>query len=180
MKPRRSAGTVGQVLGFRSGLEELNADLLQRLGVPFDYEAYKLSYVKKPATYLTDFILPNGIIVETKGHFVSEDRTKHVLIKAQHPGLDLRFVFSNPRTKIGKKSETTYGRWCELKGFAYATKTIPLVWILEPPEPARVAAAMKAFDWIVPAWAPDEIARLRTLVVDKPPVTNRPKRKLNP
>ena len=59
------------------------------------------------------------IIFETKGQFLTSYRKKHLLIKEQHPKLDIRFVFSNSKTKIGKKSKTTYGKWCDLKGFKY-------------------------------------------------------------
>ena len=68
---------------------------------------------------LSDFILPNGIIIEAKGQFVSSDRSKHKLIKEQHPDLDIRFVFSNSRTRIGKKSKTTYAMWCDRFGFNF-------------------------------------------------------------
>ena len=57
--------------------------------------------------------------MEAKGGFNSQDRKKHKLIKAQKPELDIRFIFSNSKTKIGKKSLTTYGKWCELNNFKY-------------------------------------------------------------
>jgi len=51
--------------GFKSGLEERNAQLLNRLGVPFEYETQKIKYkINRNATYRPDFILENGIIVE--------------------------------------------------------------------------------------------------------------------
>ena len=58
-------------------------------------------YHKPTSKYKPDFVLPNGIIIETKGQFLSSDRTKHKLIAKQNPLLDIRFVFSNPNTKIG-------------------------------------------------------------------------------
>ncbi len=64
-------------------------------------------------------------MVETKGRFLTADRQKHILIKDQHPALDIRFVFSNPNTRISKQSKTTYAMWCETHGFLYAPKTIP-------------------------------------------------------
>jgi len=76
------------------------------------------------------------LIFETKGQFLTSDRKKHLLIKAQHPNLDIRFVFSNSKTKIGKKSKTTYAKWCELKGFKYhcvytTGKLLPDNWVKE-------------------------------------------------
>ena len=52
-------------------------------------------------------------------------------LKEQHPEVDLRLVFSNPKTKIGKKSKTTYGMWCERIGYPYAKETIPVEWLKE-------------------------------------------------
>jgi len=119
---------------FRSGLEERVASELTALGVVYEYETKKISFVEpaKSRTYTPDYLLPNGIIVETKGYFDSADRTKHLLVKAQHPHLDIRFVFSNSNTKLSKTSNTTYAIWCEKHGFTYAQKSIPLSWLNEP------------------------------------------------
>ena len=54
---------------------------------------------------------------------------KHLEIKKQHPELDIRFVFSNSRNKIEKRSKTTYGMWAEKHGFMYADKRIPDEWL---------------------------------------------------
>lgn len=119
--------------GYRSGLEEVVGKQLRDLGIPCQYETLKIKY-KQPAkdrTYTPDFQLPNGIIVETKGRFVTADRQKHLLIKEQHPELDIRFVFSNPNARISKLSATTYWMWCEKYGFEYAKQLIPLEWIEE-------------------------------------------------
>jgi len=93
----------------------------------------KIKYIRpaQNATYTPDFILPNGIIIEAKGRFVTKDRQKHLLIQDQYPDLDIRFVFSNPKNKIGKGSKTSYADWCEKKGFLYAEESIPVEWIQE-------------------------------------------------
>jgi len=116
---------------FRSGLEYEVAKQLEDAGVTYEYEQTKIKYQKKPSTYLFDFELPNGIIVETKGYFKPADRSKHLLIKQQHPELDIRFVFSNSQNPLNKKSSTTYADWCERHGFKYADKYIPKDWIDE-------------------------------------------------
>lgn len=54
-----------------------------------------------------------------------------IRVKEQHPELDIRFVFSNSKTKISKKSKTSYGMWCEKHGFPYSNKLIPKDWINE-------------------------------------------------
>lgn len=133
---KRKALTQDQVAlkyGFRSGLEEVVAKQLTAAGVPFDYEELVISYVRpaKKAKYTPDFVLklPSGIIVETKGRFLTEDRQKHLLIKQQHPSLDIRFVFSNSRARISKTSATTYADWCLKNGFRFADKAVPEEWL---------------------------------------------------
>src|SRR5210317_1300209 len=113
---------------YRSGLEQTLANQLQRSGVAFEYETIKLEY-QKIATYTPDFILPNGIIIEAKGVWTVEDRTKHLLVREQHPHLDIRLVFMNAYNKIRKGSNTTYARWCEKKNIIYANKQIPKSWL---------------------------------------------------
>ena len=117
--------------GYRSGLEEVVDNTLKQRNIDGEYEKHKIKYTI-PATdhtYTPDFRLPNGIFVETKGRFVVEDRKKHVLIRKQHPELDIRFVFQNSKNKIRKGSPTTYADWCVKHGFIYADKTIPQEWL---------------------------------------------------
>lgn len=124
---------IGRKLGFRSGLEERVNSAFHDRGVPVKYEdpTRKVRYVvpARPTYYTPDFILPNGVIVETKGRFVTADRKKHKLIKEQFPHLDIRFVFSNPNQRISKTSRTTYADWCNTHGFAYAAANKPDVWL---------------------------------------------------
>lgn len=132
MKRRRfTKRQAAKVKGYRSGLEVGLAEALTHVGIDGEYEQHKIKYTK-PATnhtYTPDFRLPNGIFIETKGRFVAEDRKKHILIKDQHPELDIRFVFQNSKNKIRKGSNTTYADWCEKHGFQYADKTIPETWL---------------------------------------------------
>ena len=130
----RNLGTTSAGIkhGYRSGLEDRISDQLKSLGVPFEYEKLKLKYaVNETRTYTPDFKLSNGIIIESKGRFVAADRKKHLLVKQQHPHLDIRFVFSNSKAKISKGSKTNYGDWCDKNGFLYDDKLIPEGWINE-------------------------------------------------
>jgi len=119
--------------GHRSGLEDAVDTQLKNLKTEYEYEPAdkKVKFIEpeKHRTYLPDFVLSNGIIIETKGRFVPPDRKKFQLIKKQHPNIDIRFVFSNPNTKLRKKSKTTYATWCEKYGFKYAKKLIPIEWL---------------------------------------------------
>lgn len=130
-----SQHAAGLKHGYRSGLEEAVAAQLKEAGVKAEYEQFQIEYVKPQRTskYTPDWRLPNGIIVETKGRFMTDDRQKHILVKKQWPALDIRFVFSNSRQRISKTSATTYGMWAEKHGFKYADKLIPAAWLREKP-----------------------------------------------
>lgn len=122
------------VVSYRSGLEQINAEHLRVEGVPYEYEVLRIPFLQpaKMRQYTPDFLLlRNGILIETKGQFATEDRQKHILIREQHPLIDLRFVFSNPRAKIYKGATTTHAVWAEKHGFLWAAKLIPQAWIEE-------------------------------------------------
>ena len=130
---RRSATRQrAMAAGYRSGLEEAMAENLKERGITFTYEEEKIKWLdSKVRTYTPDFVLENGIIIETKGRFVSADRRKHKEIKKQFPDLDIRFVFSNSRAKLYKGAKGSYGDWCDSQGFLYLDKTIPEDWVKE-------------------------------------------------
>ena len=141
--PRRMATTnvfkhkAGE---YRSGLENLIRQQLEQTGVVYRYEPGRIEYKVAPRHYTPDFVLNNGIVIETKGFFVPKDRTKHIALKQQYPHLDLRFVFQNPGKRLSKTSKTTYAAWCEKNGFLYATKSIPQTWLDEEPCKERIRA----------------------------------------
>lgn len=122
---------VKVVAKLRSGLEDKIAAQLQEAGIAYEYEKLKVPY-SIPHTYNPDFILSNGIIIEGKGLFTSEDRSKHLAVKKQHPHLDVRFVFSRSASPLYKGSKSTYATWCEKNGYPYADKLIPAAWLAEP------------------------------------------------
>lgn len=132
-RTQETSKEVALKYGFRSGLEEEIARKLTLKGVGFTFEEKVINYTKpsRVSKYTPDFVLENGIIIESKGRFVTADRQKHLLVKAQHPDLDIRFVFSNSRSKISKRSTTTYGMWSEKHNFKYADREIPDAWIKE-------------------------------------------------
>lgn len=130
-KRKISKRWIARKKGFRSGLEmDISSDLKSR-SIEFTYESCKLDYVipSRKARYTPDFILANGIIVESKGRFTAADRKKMLLVREANPGADIRFVFSNSSNRIAKNSKTTYADWCDKNGFLYADLTIPNSWL---------------------------------------------------
>lgn len=129
---------ISKDVTLKSGLEEVVYTYLTKHKCTFKYEGLKVTYfqpeIKK--TYKPDFPIRGSFIIETKGAFNSADRKKMKLVKSQNPKLDIRFIFSNSKTKIGKKSKTTYAKWCELNDFPYhciySTKEVfPTQWLKE-------------------------------------------------
>jgi|TARA_R110000796_G_scaffold26010_7_gene72636 hypothetical protein len=119
-------------LGYRSGLEVRLAKYLTELKQSYLYEKIKIEWEDLTyRTYTPDFVLSNGIIIESKGLFTAVDRRKHIEIHKQHPTLDVRFVFYNSKTKITKTSKTTYAMWCDKNDFDYYDRIVPLDWLKE-------------------------------------------------
>jgi len=115
---------------FRSKLEEKVADLLEGLGVSYQYESEKLSYTIEH-NYTPDFVLPNYIYLETKGYWDAADRRKVLAVKKANPQIDLRMVFQAPFNTISKKSKTTYAMWCEKHDIPWTSyHDIPLDWLI--------------------------------------------------
>lgn len=141
--PRKSAKRqIALAHGFRSGLEDTVSASLTARGVEgFTYEEHVVRYLvpARSARYTPDFCLPNGIVVETKGRWLPEDRQKIELVMRQYPELELRIVFNNPKAKIQPGSKTTYAMVCEKLGIKYAAKDIPQSWIEEPPHEVSLA-----------------------------------------
>lgn len=132
---------------YRSGLESKIADELNKKKIVYRFEPSdgKIEYTVPESyhKYTPDFVIKTKsgkqIIVESKGIWDYEDRAKHLLIRQQHPDLDIRFVFSRSKQRIRKGSATTYASICEgggrgdFKGvcWKYADKLIPQEWLDE-------------------------------------------------
>jgi Phage endonuclease I len=96
---------------------------LEKSGVDFKYEGYKIPYMIV-GHYTPDFTIKTiygKLIVETKGHFRTEDKRKMVAVKKLNPHLDIRFVFYS--------SVKSNARWCRKHGFQFAIGNIPREWI---------------------------------------------------
>ena len=115
---------------YRSQFEKIVVVKMAQDGGVFKYETIRLPYVPKVRHYTPDFYIPEtDIYIEAKGRLTREDRTKMLLIKQQHPELDIRFLFMNCHQKLYKGSKTSYGQWCGKHNFKWANKTVPLDWL---------------------------------------------------
>ncbi len=127
-----SARHAARKNGYRSGLEDKVAEYLKSNSIVFLYEKVKIEWEDLAyRTYTPDFVLNNGIIIETKGMFTTADRRKHLCVKKQHPELDIRFVFENSNRKLYKNAKSTYAQWCIKHRFRYYTRIIPEDWLKE-------------------------------------------------
>ena len=118
--------------GYRSGLEHKLSVYLDERKINYEYETIKIEWEDLAyRTYTPDFILDNGIIIESKGMFTAADRRKHLAIQRQHPKLDIRFIFENSRRKLRKGAKSTYAEWCIKYNFRYGTRVVPEEWLKE-------------------------------------------------
>lgn len=147
MKPMRKPVLL---TAYRSGLEEKLGDQLAAAGLPFLFEPDKLAYVvpARLAKYTPDFVLikldGQKMYIEAKGRFgggdhkghcnktSAQERQKVILVKEQHPDIDLRFIFARGATPIYKGSSTSHSKWADTHGFLWADKGIfPEEWMAE-------------------------------------------------
>lgn len=113
--------------------EERVIDDLNVRDVPYMYEPEKLAYYVE-RHYVPDLKV-GTMYVELKGYFRQDAQRKMKAVKAQHPELDIRFVFQNANATIqgAKKrkdgSKMTCAEWAERNGFVYSEGTIPEEWL---------------------------------------------------
>ena len=134
LKPvRRATTSSGVRRRYRSGLEEAIAHQIESANLPVIYEETTLDYIwpARPSKYTPDFQV-GDIHLEVKGLFDVQSRHKMLLVKQQHPDLDIRFVFSNANAPIYKGSPTSYAQWCDKHGFPWANRRIPDEWLCTP------------------------------------------------
>ena len=98
-----------------------------------EYEPITIDFVQpmKKRKYKPDFVLPNGLIIETKGKWTQEDRQKHVWLREQRPDLRICLLFMSAFNRIRKGSKTTYADFCNQHGIEWADFNvgIPKEWL---------------------------------------------------
>ena len=130
---------------YRSKLEERVCNNLRNRRIDFSYEPYQIQYTTevKPAycancghnvilkerNYTPDVVLGNGVVVEIKGKFTGEMRTKMLAVRRCNPDLDLRMLFPSDHLLTRKKKQR-YSDWCERNGFTYHVgEQVPSDWV---------------------------------------------------
>ena len=133
-RTRREAAKLARSVGFRSMAEVRFSEMLrQKRSLKVEYEPDAFTWHPKPRKYVPDFKItrPNGtsFYVEYKGRLTTDNRTKMLGIKKEHPDLDLRIVFEKPHNKISKGSKTRYCDWALKHGFPWADNCLPKGWM---------------------------------------------------
>jgi hypothetical protein len=142
---------------FRSQFEKNFALFLDSKGIKYEFETTDYDYwLPVPSArcnscnsediyvqkwYTPDFILPNGIVIETKGKFTGPMRTKMKSVIDQHPDEDIRIVFMY-NNKLSKRWPR-YSDWCEAHNIKYHVvekpkqPEIPESWLQRTRKPLR-------------------------------------------
>ena len=120
--------------GYDSKFEARVGEALKKSGVDSKHQPPSLSYTRQ-CEYTPDFLITTKsgkeIYIETKGYWTSSDRSKHKLVCAANPGVDIRLVFQNANNKLNKNSDTTYGDWCDRYKVKWAHLNVPEEWLEE-------------------------------------------------
>jgi hypothetical protein len=120
----------------RSKLELKFEEILKEYEVDYEYEFTKIPYVIPESNhyYIVDWTIRNGLLLETKGYLSDHaERKKFILLKEQHPDIDIRFIFDNPNKLCGG-TKMTHAKWAEKYNFKYCSikdKDQILNWVKE-------------------------------------------------
>ena len=107
----------------RSKLEQRFEQILLDNQIEYEYEVTRIPYIvpESKHNYTVDWTCLNGLLIETKGYLSDhQERHKYVLLKEQHPTLDLRFVFDNPNKLCGG-TKYTHAKWADKYGFKWCS-----------------------------------------------------------
>jgi len=119
---------------FRSKFEESIYNAAKRARRAIKHEPFFIPYIMR-GSYLPDFVLSNGIIIEAKGYLDAASCKKMKAVKATNPNLDIRFVFQHANGKRNRRAKLRNWEWAEKHGFPWAEGTIPTEWFKEKRKP---------------------------------------------
>ena len=137
-KPKRKKILYkGQTMASES--EVRFAEECDRLKILWTYEPEYFEWTMPSKKYTPDFriVRRDGthFYVEYKGFLWQEDKTKMKAVKAQHPSLDIRFVFADAGKPVhGAKTrkngtKQSHAEWAENHGYKWAEGFIPNSWL---------------------------------------------------
>jgi ribonuclease BN (tRNA processing enzyme) len=131
VKGKKASREVAKMVGMRSmGEVRFTAENMEATNIPYEYEPDTFEYrVEETKHYTPDYKYKKRgrgptkyFYVEYKGVLKLEDRKKAERMRAQHPDVEIYFVFQRHLNKICKGSKTTYGMWCDKNGFGWSDK----------------------------------------------------------
>lgn len=121
---------------LKGTFEERVINKLEKAGVSYQYEPHNLPYTVT-RQYYPD-LLVGDIYIELKGFFRQDAQRKMKAVKAQHPDLEIRFLFQRASSPVhgAKKrkdgSKMTCAEWADRYNFIWAEgEQIPEEWINE-------------------------------------------------
>ena len=145
-KKRTKNSPIPHSKRMRSRFEREVAKELVENGVEYDYESLQLEYQEplrknlascgdcgssnllRTGWYTPDFVLGNGLVIETKGRFTASDRRKMLAVREAHPTLRIVMLFMRDN-KIHRNSKTKYSDWCMQNNYEYAIKHPHKEWL---------------------------------------------------
>ena len=131
---------------LKSNFERGVWNFLEASGVQYEYESQVLTYkarisgvcdkcsskeITVTRRYIPDWNFLDGkLVVETKGKFDAETRTKMLCVIESNPDIEFRLLFmrDNWLTRTKKKR---YTDWCRQKGITCAVGSFPEEWLRE-------------------------------------------------
>lgn len=111
----------GKQIAVRSKLETKIVSILNETKQEWEYEVTKIPYLvpESQHKYTVDFTVNGKLLIEGKGYLSDHaERQKYVLIKQQHPNLDVCFIFDNCSKLVGG-SKLTHAQWATKHGFKF-------------------------------------------------------------
>ena len=112
---------------------------LKKQGVEYELnnkdKAIEYISCKKTKVFVPCFVMSDGMIIECVSGLLARDCRKYLLLREQHPDLDIRFVFEIDNMKILGGDGLSLAEWAASNRFHWAKKLIPLEWMVEIASP---------------------------------------------
>jgi hypothetical protein len=129
------AKTLAKRAGMRSIGEVRCAADMEKRGIKYKYEPFKMwyTYAPKDHYYTPDFTVQvnDRLILEYKGKMTKGTRDKLVAIKESNPGKRICIIFEKPNNKLSsRKNSWRYWEWAEKMGFEWSEHYVKEEWLV--------------------------------------------------